>query len=242
VTRAGRQKELDSREDLFKLTARRMLLEDGYQNMSISRVAQATGFSKKTVYQFFGSKEELVVALGLQCWEKLLDTVQKAARFPGRPRERLAAFGGMMIYRSEYNDEDHSILSLIDAEAVLNRVPACQRALVKQYDQAVFQTVLKIINEAVALGDLEFKADDTPEGLAFTLWVMMDGCLSAGMGCVPFREVGIENPAAEVVRSGHRLLDGYNWRPLSWEHDYGEVSRHSRKILCETLDKKAGLA
>lgn len=242
MKKPGRQKELDLREALFKRVARQMLLRDGYQNMSITRVAQATGFSKKTVYQCFGSKEELAAALGLLCWEKLLETVQKAASFPGRPRERLVAFGEMMIYRSEYNEEDHCILSIIDAEAVLNRVPAVQRDLVKRYDRAVFQTVLEIINEAVALEDLEFRGDDTPEGLAFTLWVMMDGCLSAGKGCVPFREVGIENPAAEVVRSGHRLLDGYGWRPLSWEHDYGEVSRRSRKILCEGLAKNAKLA
>ena len=48
---AGKQRELLERHELFLEVGRAQLLEDGYEGLTIARIAETTGFSKGTVYQ-----------------------------------------------------------------------------------------------------------------------------------------------------------------------------------------------
>ncbi len=227
----GKQKEIQAREAHFLQVAREILLSEGYQGVSIGRVAEATRFSKGTVYQRFGSKEELITALGMQCRAKLLETIQMAASFPGCPRERMAALGEAMLFYSKYHADDQRILKLIDAETILEKVPESQQEKMKAYDVQTFQTLLGIIEDAIAEGDLVLRDDSTAQGLCFAFWAMMDGSFSASMGGAPLEDAGIANPIAQVVVNGHYLMDGYGWRPLYRDWDYAATSRRMRALL-----------
>jgi AcrR family transcriptional regulator len=227
----GKQKEIQAREGHFIQAAREILFEEGYQGVSISRVAEATRFSKGTVYQIFRSKEELVTALGIQCRAKLLETVRKAADFSGRPRERMVALGEAMAWYSKYCADDQRILKLIDAETILERVPVDQQESMKEYDVQMFLTLLGIVRDAISEGDLVLRDDSTPQSLSFAFWTMIDGCFAASMGGAPLQEAGISEPMREVVQSAHYLMDGYGWRPLHHEWDYEATARSVRALL-----------
>lgn len=227
----GKQKEMRARKAYFKQTARDILLRDGYQGVTINRLAEATGFSRGTVYQFFGSKEELITALGIDCRTRLLESVRLAAKIKASSRERMVAMGEMMAYYFKHEADDNRILKIIDAEAILDKVPESQQAEMKQYDIQVFNILLAIVKDAISAGDLALKNGATPQGLAFAFWAMMDGCLAASIGGAPLKEAKINDPAAEVVRNGHYLMDGYEWRPLSSECDYEVVARRVRALL-----------
>ena len=227
----GKQKEIQAREAHFVQVARDILLKEGYQGVSIGRVAEETRFSKGTVYQIFGSKEELVTALGMQCRAKLLETIQKAASLPGRPRERMVALGEALAMYSKYYAADQRILKLIDAETILEKVPVNQRDKMKEYDVQIFLALLGIVQDAISQGDLVLREDSTPQGLSFAFWAMMDGCFAASMGGAPLQEAGISDPMAEVVHSGHYLMDGYGWHPLYSEWDYEATARRARSLL-----------
>jgi AcrR family transcriptional regulator len=72
--------------------AREALLDGGYPALSFSELARRTGLARPTVYSYFQTKEEIVVAL---CEIELprvgAETDQAVARANG-PREQLAAF------------------------------------------------------------------------------------------------------------------------------------------------------
>lgn len=227
----GKQKEIRAREAHFISVAREFLLREGYQGVSISRVAEETGFSKGTVYQSFATKESLIVALGMQCRGKLLKTLQKAVAFPGRTRERMVAIGEAMIFYSKYHQDDQRILKLIDSETILERVPEKQKEKMQAYDIQMFQTVMEVIDDAVSDGDLTLREDNSAQGLAFTLWAMIDGSFAAIIGGAPLTELGIDNPTADVVRNTHYMFDAYGWRPLSGEYDYEATALRVRTLL-----------
>jgi AcrR family transcriptional regulator len=231
VTVRGKQKEIQAREAHFVEVARDILLKEGYQGVSIGRVAEETRFSKGTVYQIFGSKEELVTALGMQCRAKLLEITRKAASLPGCPRERMAAIGEAMVFYSKYYADDQRILKLIDAETILAKVPESQRNAMKEYDVQLFFVLVGIVRDGVSAGDLVLRGDSTVQGLSFALWAMIDGSFAASMGSAPLEEAGIPDPTAEVVRIAHYLMDGYGWRPLQSEWDYEACARRFRSIL-----------
>lgn len=232
----GKQLEIQAREAHFLSVAREILLKEGYPGVSISRVAEATRFSKGTVYQRFGSKEELVTALGMQCRREFVEVIRAGSTFVGRPRERMVALGEALMYYMRYHADDQRILKIIDSETILQTAPKKQQDQMRAYDIEVFMILLGVIQEAVDKGDLTLPDDKAARGLCFTFWAMVDGCFSATMGGAPLEEVGLGEPMAAVMRSAHYLMDGYGWRPLYNEWDYEETARKVRGLLQRNAD------
>jgi AcrR family transcriptional regulator len=68
----GRPKVHDKRTALALLeAAERLVAEDGLETLSVRRVAGAVGTTTRAVYSLYGSKEGLVVALGVRAFELL---------------------------------------------------------------------------------------------------------------------------------------------------------------------------
>ncbi|HLZ69489.1 MAG TPA: TetR/AcrR family transcriptional regulator [Dehalococcoidia bacterium] len=68
----GRPKEHDERTRLALLdAAERMVATDGLEALSVRRVAGAVGTTTRAVYSVFGSKDGLVVALGVRGFDLL---------------------------------------------------------------------------------------------------------------------------------------------------------------------------
>jgi len=233
----GRQREIWAREQTFLDAARTMVLDEGYQALTISRVAEATHFSKGTVYQIFHSREELLAALGVQCRARLHEAIERGSRFDGRPRERILAVGEAVVHQHRRNPHDQRILKIIDAETVLEKVGEDLRSAMEAYDLRMYAILQDIIKEAISIGDLELEEDLTPQEVCFAYWAMFDGAYSAMLGGAPLDTVGIREPLASVVRSGQMLGDGLGWRPLRNEWDYADTVRRIRStILREDSD------
>src|SRR5277367_6090373 len=84
-TLTRKQREVHQRELMLLDVARKMLVEDGYAGLKLDRLAEATEYSKGTVYQHFSTKEDLVTALALQTMERRTLLFARAAAFKGRP-------------------------------------------------------------------------------------------------------------------------------------------------------------
>ena len=63
ATSTRKARELEAREALILDTAQRLVEERGYLGMNMDLVAEATEYSKGTIYQHFSCKEELLSAL-----------------------------------------------------------------------------------------------------------------------------------------------------------------------------------
>ena len=227
----GKQRELRERDELFLKVARDMLLNDGYEALTIGRVAKETGFSKGTIYQRFGSKAEVVVALGIRGREHLFNTVHRALEYEGGTRERMAALGVALEQYSLLFPGDMRIIKIIDAETILENVPEEQQKRMAEYDIRIFETLMAVIQQAMAEGDLVLTGDATPQGLCFALWCMVDGGFAALIGAAPLEQMDLPQPMRAIAQAGHRLLDGYGWRPLSTETDYEETARKASAVL-----------
>ena len=228
---SGKQREIRERHELFLEVARDHLLEDGYQGLTIGGIAEATGFSKSTVYQGFARKEELVVELGRRSRERYHHMWERAAQFPGRPRERLVALGETFEYYSREYPDDMRILTIITAESLLEKVSEDLRAEMDALDARMFDIMLDIVEDAIAQGDLKLRQGSTAKSVCVAFWALADGYFAATRGSVPLDAVGMTDPLKELVRTGHYLLDGYGWRPLYDEWDYEETSRRIRSTI-----------
>jgi AcrR family transcriptional regulator len=68
---------------------RTLLVRDGYENLSMRRIARAVGCSVSSIYEHFTNKDQLVHALIDEGFQRWYDIVLESAAVPGTPLERL---------------------------------------------------------------------------------------------------------------------------------------------------------
>jgi len=72
--------------------ARDLLLEGGYPALSFAALAERAGLARPTVYTYFGTKDEVVVALCEAELPLVAAEIGAAVRRASTPRERITAF------------------------------------------------------------------------------------------------------------------------------------------------------
>ena len=94
MTRISRkQNEIHQREADILHIARRILLSEGYETLSMDKLAVELGTAKGTLYNHFPNKEEIVLALVCQAMQVRLQLFGVAAMVSQKSRERMMAIG-----------------------------------------------------------------------------------------------------------------------------------------------------
>lgn len=220
VTLTRKAREIRERELLFLEVAQRLLLERGYHGLTMDRIAEATEYSKGTVYLHFKCKEEVIIALAKRGLERRLALFERASRFPGNPRERMTAIGEASDLFTRLYAGQVRVFQIMNAEAVTQKVSEKYLTELKAIVRRTLSIILEIMHDAVGLGDLTFRDGRSPEELTFALWAITEGGYGVATGWIPLEEVGIYNPMPMVINACILLCDGYGWRPLSTESDY----------------------
>jgi len=202
--------------------AQRLVLTEGFGTFSMQRLAEATDYSPGALYTYFKSKEDVLAALALESIRRRIALIQRMDGFDARPRERIVARGEVfaILYPEFFNIE-----LLHFTECVRDRVSSAPRDQMRELHGMEQEASLRIIQDAVACGDLELPSAIAPEEVAYTLGMLMAGVLGSVGLSMPVADIGINDVVGVLRRSGSALLDGYGWRPLSTEWDYRKTMR-----------------
>jgi len=158
-------------EDDLLRTARRLIHDGGFHELTMARLAEASGYTRKTVYNHFANVEDAVVAVCLQSVTRRADLVSRAAEFRGRPRERIAAVAAVARAVLPYHMRHEVLLSAIK----LDRVSEDRWRRLQAEESRLLAVNTGVIRDAVAAGDLELPPDLTSEQLGLSLLQMESG-------------------------------------------------------------------
>lgn len=227
------------REQRIVAVARRILVDQGFDALSMDAVAEAVHWSKGTVYQHFKSKEDVLLALMLESIERKSEFFQRAALFRGRPRERMQAIGIASAFFERLHPEHPASFALIHANASRARISgeSCQKF--QSRDGTCHTVATGIVRDAIVAGDLALPPDTRPEDVTFALWSATFGArflLSASLPIVPYE---VPDPERVQSRNARLLMDGLGWKPLSSEWDYEATER---RIVAEAFPEESRLA
>lgn len=234
-TATRKQLEIRKREQMLLGIARTMLVEDGFANLGLDRLAEATDYSKGTIYQHFASKEDLVAALAIQSCETRLDLFTRATRCPGSPRERmLALVAADEIFARKHPHYFHSemIIRMANLDA---RASSDRRERLEQLEQQMLNLAYGLVRDGVEQQDLTLTKPWTPEKVTFALFCQDIG---AHMTVLNYSSVvgkmGITSTSPHMLDNLNLLLDGLQWKPMSKDLDYAAtVARVTEQILSE---------
>ena len=147
-SQAEKAAERAAKRDAVLRAAVRMFNERGFTATSLDDVATSLRITKRTIYHYLKSKDQVLLEclkIGLR---QLLDAAHEARNLPGTGRERLARF---LRRYAEINMEDFGRCVIRTGEEVLARESLAEyRALKREIDQAM----RGLIEEAIADGSI----------------------------------------------------------------------------------------
>lgn len=214
-----KQRELAERESLILDCAQHILHRHGYTGLTMERVAESVEYSKGTIYNHFSSKEDMVCSLCCRCISKLIDLFERASRYPGNTRQRFSAIGIAYTLYHQLHPLDAQNIQIVKTHAVRNKISQQKRQELNRLEQHILEITLQLVNEAVATGDLPQLTPSQTNSLVFGAWSMHFGSMLLQHSDIPLTALGFSPVADMTWQNSQRLLDGYNWKPLSMEDD-----------------------
>jgi len=105
-------------KDLILRTAMRLFLEEGYEKVSMRRIADAIEYSPGTIYLYFRDKDEIMYALHSIAFRKFYQSLSVMAA-EGSPYERLVNGGARYLDFALDNPELYELMFIMRAPARL---------------------------------------------------------------------------------------------------------------------------
>ncbi len=226
-----KQRELFEREQLILDTAQIILREEGIQGLTMERVAAEIEYSKGTVYNHFCSKEEIISGISCRCSANIVEMFTRAKNYSGNHRERIAAIGiAHSLYAQLHPDELRS-LQVLKSTDVREKISAEKQNELLQLEQQITNIVLSIISDAINDGDIPTEQPFIPDSIFLGLWSMGFGSNLLHVSGIPFDKLGIQPPLKMMWVNSHKLLDSYQWQPLSSTFDIDKLKEKLTKEL-----------
>jgi AcrR family transcriptional regulator len=226
-----KQREIAERRELILDAARDLLAEDGFAGLSMDRIAERVQYSKGTIYQHFGCKEDVLVYLslrGIAAWRAMYD---RALGFRGTSRERILAIYLGHDLAARLHPIEYECIYAVRSFGLRDKISDEGRSIQTEGIAGLVGTVMAAVREGVAAGDVRLVAGTTVEEIVYGLWALHYGQLSLASYSFPYQELGIGRRPRARQRTFHRALDGVGWRPLAAEHDYAPVERRILREL-----------
>lgn len=230
-TSARKQREWQQREQLILDTAQLLLQQHGLQGLTMERVASAIEYSRGTVYNHFASKEEIVNAIGIRCMQKLTEMFRRAQHYPTSQRNRLAALSLAHSLYAQLHPVEMQHMQLLKSPDIRSKISPQKQQLLLEMEQEITGIALDIVRAAIADGELPTSQPGVPDSIVMGLWSMGYGSNLLQLSGIPFNQLGMQQPLDMMWLNTHKLLDSYQWEPLSERFDINRL----KQTLCDAL-------
>ncbi len=225
-----RQLAIQERENTILDAACRVLLKQGYFGLTMEAVAKASECPKGTLYQRFGCKEDLLIALALRSFDRRLAMMTRGARYEGLSRERVLALGEAVSLFTRLYPDDSRIMHAATGPVREKATPERMRHLM-EIEQRMIGILQGILKDAEAEGNLECRYEGMVTEMIFGIWALVDGSFTLIECDSPRAALGIQNPFTNMFRTFNTLADAYGWRPLFSEHNWEETLARVRRSV-----------
>ena len=101
LKRLDRERERKKEEIID--AAEKLFLKDGFKETSMDEIAKKSEFSKRTVYKYFGSKEELYASIALRGIKVFQDVILQSVKNQKTGFDKLAAIANSIVNLKKIN-------------------------------------------------------------------------------------------------------------------------------------------
>lgn len=218
-----KQREFALREQKILQVARPMVLADGYHGLSMDRIAERMEYSKGTIYNHFPCKEEIILALAVQTLSKRTVLFERAAAYVGNARERMQAVGVAAELFARLHWDHFHLENMVRTPSIWDKTSLQRRQQLESSENRCISIVAEIVHQAISVRELKLPAHMNAAEFVFGLWSIYYGSYALIATHHNLEHLGVSRCYESVAEHTARLVDGYGWKPLSSEYNYGAV-------------------
>jgi AcrR family transcriptional regulator len=214
VTASRKQREIQNREAQILRLARPILLREGYQALTMERLAALMEYAKGTLYNHFPNKEEIVLALVIESMELRFKLFQAAAALSPTSRNRLMAIGvACELYTQDFSDH-FAIEDWVRNATIWDKSSPKRHELIMQCESRCLNVVTGIVRDAVREGDLILRPGLSAEEMIFGFWSLNYGSQVLAATSPSLSSLGIPDAPRALRHHCCILMNGFDWKPF----------------------------
>jgi AcrR family transcriptional regulator len=209
-----KQMEIQQREADILQISRRMLLESGYESLSMEKLAAELKTAKGTLYNHFPNKEEIVLALVCQALQVRQKMFGIAAMAFGDSRMRMMAVGAASQAYVQRYSEHFAIEQFVSNSTIRGKTKEKSHELIRHFEIQCMESVGGIVRDAVMVGDLTLPSTLNVSEFVYGFWAISFGSHVLTHQRPGFGDLGISDPWRAIRQHCCCMLNGFNWKPL----------------------------
>lgn len=233
TTQSRKQSDFIKRENLFIQNARKLLMSDGLEAVSMERVAEISQYSKGTIYKHFSCKEDLYCAISTIGLSYLLDLCETAYLFEGRSRERFIAL--LVAYRlySERNPQELEVILAARSATSYDKASTKFRQQHEQYQLKIDVIAKEVVRKGAENGDIKTSDPNIADNIILGVWALSIGTDTLFKAPDLIKHLNLADSKITRLNQVQRLLDGYLWHPLSEEWNYADTIQKAYRLISQ---------
>jgi AcrR family transcriptional regulator len=222
VELSRKQREMEQRAAEILRVARPILIAEGFQSLSMDRVASQMEYAKGTIYNHFPNKEEIVLALAVESMELRRTLFEQSSHVPGPARFRMMALGAACEFFTQHCTDDFLVEQCIRNQSIWDKSSERRQSLIRQCEGQCMGIVAGIVRDAVARNELVIPEGLTPEEFVFGFWAINYGSQILTYSSPSLPAIGINDPFNAIRVHCCTLLNGFSWQPTMMLVEYNE--------------------
>jgi len=177
---SSKQRVTDLRKQIILKAAEKLFLANGYEDTTMSQIANESEFSKGTLYNYFKSKDDLYLAIGTKAYELIIDYTKYFVESKDPGVDQLKAVGyAYYEFTKNYPDYAHIFHDIaIKLPNVAQKSKDKLTAIEKDYQnrsEAYGEQFRDVIIKAIKTKTI--RSDKDPFLIGFTLSMMTSGIM-----------------------------------------------------------------
>ena len=225
-----KQREIQQRTQDILRVAKPILLSEGFQALTMDRVAASMQYAKGTIYNHFPNKEEIVLALAIEAMRLRHKLFDKAAAGQRSARIRLMTIGVACEFYTQSCPEEFQVEQWMRNSNIWCKSSPDRQAVIRECEAGCMQIVASLVRESLVQGDLPAIEHLSPEEMVFGLWAITFGSQILTASSPSLHAIGVFDPIRSTRIHCCRLLNGFGWQPL---HSIDEYLGIVEKISAE---------
>lgn len=146
--------------------ARRMVVEEGHEKLSLRAVAAAAGFSPASLYEYFEGREELLTTLAAEASTRLWSALERASERAQTPSAALVEIGLAYVAFAREHREDFLLL--------FGRLQSSRQSLAQPVSASPYVAVMNAVREALGASGRR-ATQPLVDHLSYVLWAAAHG-------------------------------------------------------------------
>jgi len=218
-------KEIQSRNELIMSEAQILLATKGLQGLTMQAIADRTDYSKGTIYQHFGCKEEILASFVLRDAKRMAFIMDEILSMEDSLRYKLVLLSDCFFVNTRRQPEITGIVAMVKSPDFQSKLGQQYRDEIKEVEQAIMLRVVRIFTS-----DEGFDVQKAKQA-GFGWWAMKWGVQDVLSNGWELASLGFDSPEQSFFDSLHIYLNGFGVSDDPQSHDLASLQSKAKALL-----------